>query len=278
MAAAMQQVTTEEIVEDIRAVASSLGRSRLSRAEYVQRGKYSYYHLYDGGRTWEGLCGAAGIQTKKIEAVADEVYFSRLRDAVSSLGRLPNTYERKRFGLNFKKSRWPTLNAFIRAAAAKGVIQAPAVETPVEGKPSGPEKTDAPVEGVRPLASGTRPVPPIPAQTRRRKWQRTGIESFPYAPHDELGVVSLFAILCSQGHIPWGILELNSVKGIDVTCYDHKSNREIRVELKYLLSRSAWNHSTDDLDYVVCWENRWTGEAFPKPFIELRKVVEDLAT
>src|SRR3972149_10024478 len=118
----MGEVTTEAIVEDIRRVARTLGRGQLSRTEYIQYGTYSYYDLYDGGRTWEGLCTGAGIQTKRIEPVPDEVDFNRLQDAVSSLGRLPKTSERKRFGLNFKKSRWPTLRSFVEAAIERGVI------------------------------------------------------------------------------------------------------------------------------------------------------------
>lgn len=39
--------------------------------------------------------------------------------------------------------------------------------------------------------------------------------------------------------------------------------REIRVELKHTLSRVSWNHKVEDLDYVVCWENRWP--AFQNP-------------
>ena len=279
----MREVTTEAIVEDIRAVASRLGCLNLSRTEYVQHGKYSHYDLYDGGRTWEDLCTAAGIQSKKIEPVPDEVYFKRLQDAVSSLGRLPKTSERKRFGLNFRKSRWPTLNSFIQTAIERGIVppqagatlpQRPSTSTGYKQTPV-PEKDKVAAETPRPMTSGTRSVPPIPARTKRRKWRRTDIEGFPYVPQDEQGIVALFAILCNHGRIPWQILDLNAGRGIDATCYDDMNNRELRVELKHLLSQSSWNHSIEDLDYVVCWENRWPD--FPKPVIELRKLIEDLS-
>lgn len=268
----MGEVTTEAVAEDIRSVASKLGRRTLSRSEYLQHGKYSGYHLYDGGRTWEGLCAAAGIQTKKIEPVSDEVYFERLQRAVASLGRLPKSSERKRFGLNFSKRRWPTFNSFIQTAIERGIIPRPANEIAPQRPVA--QKDKRPAATAPPAIVGSRPIPPIPASTKRRKWQRTSIEGFPYAPQDEQGVVALFAILCGQGHIPWQILDLNAGKGIDATCYDEEHHQELRVELKYLLSRSSWNHSIEDLDYVVCWESRWPD--FPKPVLELRTLVNNM--
>lgn len=51
------------------------------------------------------------------------MYFERLVNAVNKLGRLPKTSERKEYNLNFKKSRWPTLDSFILEAIKKGVIE-----------------------------------------------------------------------------------------------------------------------------------------------------------
>ena len=117
-------------------------------------------------------------------------------------------------------------------------------------------------------------VPPIPSQTRRVNWKRTAVECFPYAPQDEQGVVALFAVLCNGGQIERQILDLNGGRGIDATCYDEAMHREIRVELKHTLSRGSWNHSLQDIDYLVCWENRWPD--FPKPVIELKALIKEL--
>lgn len=116
-----------------------------------------------------------------------------------------------------------------------------------------------------------RPVPPIPRNTKRARWERTGVSGFPYAPQDELGVVALFAILCATGAIGWEIVEMRGGKGIDVTCFDHVMQRELTVELKFLLSRGTWNHRVEDLDHVVCWENRWLD--FPKPVVVLNDLL-----
>jgi len=275
----MTEISDEAIIEDIRAVRSQLRQISLSRGEYLLNGKYSMYDLYDGGRTWESLCNAAGVTTRRIQPVPDEVYFQRLRDVVQSLGRSPKASERKKFGLNFSKSRWPTLSTFISAAIQRGVIPAPTSTTPpmVDNALPGDEQLRLPRRSERALpraesqGSPTRPVPPIPARTRRQKWERTGEEGFPYAPQNEQGVVVLLGILCAQRRIPWEILDLNVGKGIDATCYDHEHHREFRVEFKRILSQSSWNHPLEELDYLVCWENRWP--TFPKPVIELRKLV-----
>lgn len=260
------RISDEELATDIARVAQSLGTPSLSRSAYFQHGQFSQYDIYDGGRTWEQLCALAGVACMKSEPVPDEVYFQRLASAISALGRLPKTGERKMFGLNFSKRRYPNLTTFIDKAAELGFIDGRfRSPTPIPPEPLSPAPSS-----VTQLLAG-RPVPPIPRDTKRAKWERTGVFGFPYAPQDELGVVALFAILCSTGAIKWDILEMRGGKGIDVTCFDHIMQKEITVELKFLLSRGSWNHRVEDLDYVVCWENRWLD--FPKPVVVLKDLL-----
>jgi hypothetical protein len=263
-----------DIIEDIRRVANELRQTVLSRTEYIQRGKFSRYEIYDGGTTWEKYCSAAGIATRKKEAVPDEVYFERLTKAYDALGRFPKSNERKKFGLNFSKRRYPTLPAFIARAAELGYVNLPE-EVVDEGRAKEPTAIQvSPAEPPQPALASTRPVPPIPVGTQRRKWERTGVEGFPYAPQDESGAVALFAILCNRrelGEHDWSTLELRQCKGIDATCYDHKLNREIRVELKYRLAKAVWDKRIEDVDFVVCWESVWPD--FPKPVVILRELL-----
>ena len=272
----LMQNKEQEIVEDIRRVAINLGKKpgdQFGKSEYLNNGaRFSVYDIHDGGLSWEHHCPKAGFKTKATEEVPDEIYFDRLLKAQSALGgRFPKTSERKKFGLNFRKRRWPTLNAFIKEAASKGIVALP-VSSKVEKVEEALKKDEQPQrEAHKETFESSRPIPPIPERTRRKKWERTGIVGFPYAPQDESGVVALFSVLCAQGIIPWQILDLNSGKGIDAVCYDDRQHREIRVELKHTLSRSNWNHSIDSLDYVVCWENRWRD--FPKPVKELKTLV-----
>ncbi|MFC1930488.1 hypothetical protein ACFLWE_01160 [Chloroflexota bacterium] len=264
-----KSVSNTDLISDIKNIASKLGRRDLSRSEYLQYGRFSAYDIYDGGRTWEELCNAAGVITKKIAAVPDEVYFERLQMAIEKLGRYPKTAERKMFGLNFSKRRYPTLRAFLEEAIRLGKIPS-LLESPlkIEQTTVGISKVPANTTPESPITTET---PPIPILTKRIKWERIGIDGFPYSPHDELGVVCIFGILCSQGYINWQILELSGGKGIDGTCYDNTARKEIRVELKHTLSRGSWNHPIEDIDYVVCWKNRWPD--FPKPVVELSGLV-----
>lgn len=270
----MSSPTDEEIVEDIRRVAQRFGGTQIGRADYRQHGRYSEYQIYDGGRTWTQMCKLAGLETKAQGPVADDVYFENLSHAYAALGRLPKASERKAYGLNFSKRRWPNLLSFYRQAANAGVIPNEAVGVdddpfPEERRPGSDEHADFVVAA----SSADRPVPPIPASTKRRKWARTGLDGFPYAPQDESGTVAVFAILCACRAINWQIVELNGGKGIDAKCYDHDSGREINVEIKSLLSRTSWNHHFDEIDAVVCWENRWRD--FPKRVIELKSVLNE---
>ena len=230
------------------------------------------YQLYDDGETWESHCSRAGVKTKATEPVPDEVYFENLKKTMAALGREPKTSERKKFGLNFGKARWPTLSAFIQEARTRGIIAIP--ERAVSHAGERWAGANVPAEQPVPTAPPSferRPVPPIPSRTRRKnlRWEQSGLRGFPYAPNNEQGVVAIFAILCAQAALPLEITDINGGKGIDATCYNHDRQADIRVEFKYRLSRHTWNHKTDEIDLVVCWENRWP--EFPKEKILILK-------
>ncbi|OIP27140.1 MAG: hypothetical protein COW22_04345 [Chloroflexi bacterium CG15_BIG_FIL_POST_REV_8_21_14_020_46_15] len=114
------------IIDDIIRVAESLGLKRgerFSRNEYLIHGaKFSENNIYDGGTDWTYYCKKAGFLTKAKEEVPDAVYYDRLKKAYELLGRLPKTSERKKFGLNFQKRRWATLEVFIKEAISIGII------------------------------------------------------------------------------------------------------------------------------------------------------------
>ena len=183
------RVPDQELAADIARVAAGLGTTSLSRSAYFQHGQYSQYDIYDGGRTWEQICSLVGVACMKSEPVPDEVYFQRLAAAISDLDRLPRTGERKQFGLNFSKRRYPNLSTLVDKAIDLGFVDAD-LRAPTPTPPTQPSDPPVPAH-----ATTQRPVPPIPCNTKRAKWERIGVAGFPYAPQDELGVVALFAIL-----------------------------------------------------------------------------------
>lgn len=271
----MNKETLQAIVDDIKRVADRLGCQSLARSEYLTHGEFSAYQIYDDGMTWTALCERAGLGTKTKQPISDEAYFANLSKAVEALGRYPRASERKKFGLNFSKRRYATLTEFIDKAIELGLVpdlRKAKLQPRAAELGHTPEIVELIRSALQDQREQARPVPPIPLNTTRSKWERTGLTGFPYAPQEEQGVLALFSILCAQGILPWEILDL-SANGIDATCFDHHENREIHVELKHLLSKGSWNHKFEELDYVVCWENRWP--AFPKPVIELSKLIRE---
>ncbi len=270
----MNEKSMQAIIEDIKRVADCLGARSLARSEYLAHGNYSAYQVYDDGMTWTELCERAGLGAKTKQPVSDATYFANLAEAVKTLGRYPRVNERKKFSLNFSKRRYPTLTEFIDKAIELGhVPDLRQAKLPPRGERGHtPETVGIIRSALHNQGEQSRPVPPIPLNTKRSRWERTGIFGFPYAPQEEQGVLALFSILCAKGILPWEILDL-STNGIDATCFDHRESREIHVELKHLLTKGSWNHKFEDLDYVVCWENRWPD--FPKPVIELSKLIRE---
>lgn len=264
-----------EILADVKKIAGSYGMdigAAFTRKDYIKKGKYSLYDLYDGGRSWQYYCEKAGYKTKAKKEIPDKVYFERLKNAVETLGRLPLTSEKKNLGLSFSKKRWANLDRFFFAAKKEGYIKNKLKsELTTQEHHQEKEITEKYNSFMEPQE---RHVPPIPKKAKRNIWIRTGVPGFPYAPQDESGVIALFSIFCANRTIPWQILSLNGGKGIDATCFDEVSKKEIEVELKYKLTEHAWNHHQDKFDYIVCWDSKWTKP--PSPVIELKDIIEKL--
>lgn len=266
--------TEREIIADVLNVGRKLGKRHgdaLSRSEYLQNGTFSRYQLYDGGREWSYYCHKAGFTTKAKKTLSDQEYLDRLARAHRELGRDPKFSERKKFGLKFK-TRWPAFGEFLQFARSRGVTS-PSYK-PRQDKQIAQSESSAPsVRVSQTNDTASRPIPPIPKESSREKWKRIDVAGFPFEPHDESGVVALLAILCSKKTIPWQIVELSGGKGIDAVCYDESKGCHLRVELKFILSRSSWNHPFESFDYLVCWENRWRGQQFPKPVLGLKDIL-----
>jgi hypothetical protein len=263
----------QKLLEDVKRVAHLLNVRDLSRSEYLAHGNFNAYQLYDIAGSWTDLCAEVGLSTKAKSSISDEEYFDRLAKAVKELGRYPTAMERKRFGLNMSKRRYPTLKFFIKEAIRQEYVPDLYQSTEQKAKNENDETIKSLIVSSIDNLSSERIIPPIPSNTIRKKWERIDIPGFPYAPQEEQGVLAIFSILCSKRILPWQILDI-STNGIDAICFDEESQKEIHVELKFLLSRGSWNHPIDDLDYLVCWESRWPD--FPKPVIELRKLISEI--
>lgn len=265
-----------EIINDIITVATKLGikpGEKISSFQYYSNGaKFSSYHIYDGGKKWNYFCQKAGYGDKTILPVSDEVYFQNLKNAVNILGRFPKESERKKFKLNFAKSRWNNLNEFIIDAIKKGYVKD--IDERLEKSNMEVELIPKEFNFDTNFTNSHKNPPPIPENTKRKRWERINFPCFPYAPQDEQGVVAIFSILCFKGIFPWQIVDLNGGKGIDATCYDDIQRSFIKVEFKYHLAKHNFNHSLDSFDLVVCWINKW--KDIEKKVIELKEVLKTI--
>jgi hypothetical protein len=274
----MNMSLADRITKDIRRVVEELQCKELSCTEYLSRARsgITRWKINQAGG-WAKLCKAAGARAKTTRRVTNQEYFERLRRAYRELGRLPTAYERSKYHLDAVTKRWGSWQAFVEEARKRRVIPGG------EHRPSQPRHAQRATQSEAKTDEGqlisTRRVrqphraPAIPRHTGRRnpKWRQTDIIQFPYEPLEEQGVVALFSILCATGTIDWGILDITSSRSPDATCYDYQRQTEIAVEFEHTLRKSTWHHDIDEIDCVVCWENRWSD--FPKDVIELKKLI-----
>jgi len=104
------------------------------------------------------------------------------------------------------KRRYATLPEFIEKAIELGhVPDLREAKIPAQSQELGqsPEIVKLIRSALQNQAEHARPIPPIPFNTKRSKWERTGLDGFPYAPQEEQGVLALFSILCARGVLPW---------------------------------------------------------------------------
>lgn len=262
--------TLEEKQRDVERIKTRLHLPRLLLREYLEAGgEFSRSQLYSDGHTLETV----GLVPDDANApVADQEYLRRLKQFIEKNGRLPKSKEKRLAGLNFSRSRWSSLGVFLEYAANEGVIP-DALST----RRRSTSRASADLSGQSPIAMDAKPtvavhnreLPPIPKKSKWKKWSRIDEPGFPYEPHDELGVVALFAILCSHGKLPYQLVGATGGKGTDSVCWDEENHRHLNIEFKYVLAKTTWNHPLNDVDVVVCWRSAWPN--FTKEVIELSR-------
>jgi len=108
---------------------------------------------------------------------------------------------------------------------------------------------------------------------KRATYRAEVLENAPllYAPHNELGVVFLFAHLAKR----WRLRIETIRQGFpDCIAYQKVGGREkrIRIEFEYKARNfKTHRHSASKCDWVVCWENNWADPPRNLRIIELRR-------
>jgi len=88
-----RNVTSEELLEDLKRVAESLGKETVTRDEYDCNGKYRSGTLQRRFGSWFSALDKVGLQRTRTLGVTDEEYFSNLEAIWRMLGRQPKYAE-----------------------------------------------------------------------------------------------------------------------------------------------------------------------------------------
>jgi len=86
-------ITTEDLITDLRRVARQLDAPSLSQNAYRAHGSFSTTAAKKRFGTWNGALGAAGLTVSQRRDIPDDELFDNLREAWIKLGRQPRKRE-----------------------------------------------------------------------------------------------------------------------------------------------------------------------------------------
>ena len=88
-----QVITKEELVDDLKRVASLLNKEKITHAEYDSFGKYTSNAFINKFDNWFDALEAAGLKKTRNFNVTNEEYFKNLEEIWVKLGRQPKSVE-----------------------------------------------------------------------------------------------------------------------------------------------------------------------------------------
>jgi Homing endonuclease associated repeat/HNH endonuclease len=84
-----RNITDDELIDDIRSVASKLGKSTLTENEYTQDGRFSVKPYRNRFGTWLNALEKAGLTKSANRKISDDDFFENLAKVWSDSGRQP---------------------------------------------------------------------------------------------------------------------------------------------------------------------------------------------
>lgn len=143
-------ISADDCIDDLKAVATRLGKAAVTQEEYREHGKYSPSPFLRHFRSWFSALERAGLEHTRIWGVTDENYFENLKDIWVKLGRQPHYNDIQKpfskYSSGAYERRFSTwrkaLEAFIRyvdqgaiPAASPEPSTEPAIPSPSVGSP-----------------------------------------------------------------------------------------------------------------------------------------------
>src|SRR5436190_14290568 len=87
------EMSNEEIIQDLRRVASLVGVTALSIRTYQRYGRYAHSTVKKRFGSWNRALAAAQLQLVSVRDITDEALFDNLREVWIALGRQPRKLE-----------------------------------------------------------------------------------------------------------------------------------------------------------------------------------------
>lgn len=273
----------EEVISELRRVATDLNSVRLTQNQFKQYGRVSLGAICNKFGSWNQALEAAGLPTAPPgpnaelhqQKISDEDLLQEIIRLTEELGKKPTNSEmnakgrysekpyRKRWG-SFTKARevayakygFPTQRSGVEVSAEQQSLQAQAIT-----------ETQVMV-----------PQTHKPKESNRRKKVQFGepidFRGLRFAPINEQGVVYLFGMISRElGFLIESIrTEYPDCEG--KRCIDKRKQRWEHVLIEFEYRSSNFDHSPDDCDLIVCWIHDW--EDCPIEVLELRSQIKYL--
>ena len=266
----MATPSRDEMVDQLRVVATKLGKTSVSRAEFLRETGVTERGVMKHFDSWTQLVEAANLEPARNRRLSEDEMFAALRDAyIEAGGMVPTQRLRKHCRISEsvytnRFGRWQNVLAHFRAWL-------------VEHDPAFPYMDALPIDAsALPITQTPKVATSVPS-TRTRYGAFLNFRGLQHEPINEQGVVYLFGIVAFElGYV---------VEGVGTGFPDCEAKRSIstkgdawervRIEFEFR-SRNFLDHGhrAEDCDVIVCWKHNWPD--CPVEVLELRSAIASL--
>lgn len=276
--------TKDEIVAELRRVATKLGTNTLSGPSYSQNGKISRFTIRNVFGSWKRAVEAAGLKCIAARTIVprprledDELLREIIRltqqlgkepsyNEMGALGRFSTRPYRKRWG-SFPKAREEAYHRF-------GFPKSQGIEAQTStGEPQPPPEP----RPTRLVPSTIQPKGPR-LRSKIQFGEPINFRGLRFAPINEQGVVYLFGMISNKLGFLIESVRTDYPDCEGKRCVDAKDKRWEQVFIEFEFRSSGFlnhGHDPERCDVIVCWIHDW--DDCPLEVVELRSIISTLA-
>ena len=251
-------VSNEEIIEELNRVANLLGKKQVPRMEFNRHSKITSGLIERRFGSWNKAIEATGLVPGiKASKLSDSVLKNEFSRVQKELGKIPTRIE---FGIHGKHS--PTIYENRFGSWHRAIEHYTG------------EKTSTPRKRTITRQSHHRSIVPLKKASGRTFGSPLDFRGLRHEPTNEQGIVFLFGMVARE----LGFL----VEAVAQGYPDCVAKRQVKgssgqyesVNIEFEFKSSRFNHDPDKCDLIICWEHDWP--ACPIEVIELKSVIKDL--